>query len=112
MAKTSAAEMPFLDHLEELRWRIIWSLGALIVGLMAGFTIVVKGQLIRVLQEPIAPYLSGKLIFTTPSSTVNRSISSPSWAASSRDSGRIGGGVAGAAVGVVAARVILGRRFG
>src|SRR5687768_11687175 len=66
MAKTSAAEMPFLDHLEELRWRIIWSLGALIVGLMAGFVIVVKGQLIRVLQEPIAPYLAGKLIFTSP----------------------------------------------
>lgn len=66
MAKTSAAEMPFLDHLEELRWRIIWSLGALIAGLMAGFVIVVKGQLIRILQEPIAPYLSGKLIFTSP----------------------------------------------
>jgi len=28
----NAAEMPFLDHLEELRWRIIWSLAALVVG--------------------------------------------------------------------------------
>lgn len=58
--------MPFLDHLEELRWRIIWSLGALILGLIAGFTIVVKGQLIRILQEPITPYLAGKLIVTNP----------------------------------------------
>ena len=25
-------EMPFLDHLEELRWRLIWSLGSAILG--------------------------------------------------------------------------------
>ena len=66
MAKNSTGEMPFLDHLEELRWRLIWSLGALLVGVIAGFTIVVKGQLIRILQEPIAPYLAGKLIVTNP----------------------------------------------
>jgi sec-independent protein translocase protein TatC len=66
MAKTTSGEMPFLDHLEELRWRLIWSIGALLVGLMVGFTVVVKGQLIRILQEPIAPYLTGKLIFTSP----------------------------------------------
>lgn len=58
--------MPFLDHLEELRWRIIWSLGALIVGLIIGFTIVVKGNLISILQQPIAPYLPGKLVYTNP----------------------------------------------
>jgi sec-independent protein translocase protein TatC len=66
MAEKTPAEMPFLDHLEELRWRIIWALGALILGLIAGFFIVVKGQLIRLLQAPIAPYLTGKLIFTSP----------------------------------------------
>ena len=36
MAKTlqrPSAEMPFLDHLEELRWRIIWS----IAGIAAGY---------------------------------------------------------------------------
>jgi sec-independent protein translocase protein TatC len=66
MAKTTSGEMPFLDHLEELRWRLIWSIGALLVGLMVGFTVVVKGQLIKILQQPIAPYLTGKLIFTSP----------------------------------------------
>lgn len=58
--------MPFLDHLEELRWRIIWSLGALLLGLIGGFTVVVKTNLIRVLQEPIAPFLTGKLVYTNP----------------------------------------------
>ncbi len=66
MAKTPTGEMPFLDHLEELRWRIVWSLGALVIGFAIGFTLVVKFQLIRVLQEPIAPYLPGKLIYTSP----------------------------------------------
>jgi len=67
MAKTSTGEMPFLDHLEELRWRIIWSLGALVVGLILGFVIVVKFQLIRILQQPIAPLLVGKkLVITNP----------------------------------------------
>ena len=66
MAKTSRGEMPFLDHLEELRWRIVWSLAALLVGFGIGFTLVVKLNLIRVLQAPIAPYLPGKLIYTSP----------------------------------------------
>jgi sec-independent protein translocase protein TatC len=59
--------MPFLDHLEELRWRIIWSLGALVVGLILGFIIVLKFKLLNVLQEPIAPFLAGhKLVYTHP----------------------------------------------
>ena len=43
----SSAEMPFLDHLEELRWRIIWSLGALVVGVVIGFVIVIKFKIGR-----------------------------------------------------------------
>jgi len=66
MATKSTGEMPFLDHLEELRWRIIWSLGALIVGIVAGFTLVLKAHLIAILQKPITPYLAGKLIVTNP----------------------------------------------
>jgi len=69
MAKNSTGEMPFLDHLEELRWRIVWSLGALLVGAIAGFTLVTKFKLIRILQQPIAPYLPGKLVITSPTDT-------------------------------------------
>ena len=70
MAKTSSAEMPFLDHLEELRWRIIWSLGALAIGLILGFIIVVKFNLLHLLQQPIAPFLNGhKLVYTHPGDT-------------------------------------------
>jgi sec-independent protein translocase protein TatC len=67
MADKGAAEMPFLDHLEELRWRLIWSLLALSVGVAIGFVIVVRFQLLNVLQAPIAPYLKGsKLVYTHP----------------------------------------------
>jgi sec-independent protein translocase protein TatC len=66
MAKNPAAEMPFLDHLEELRWRIVWSLGALVVGLFIGFWVVIQFQVIRLLQAPILPYLDGKLKYTNP----------------------------------------------
>ena len=30
-------EMPFLDHLEELRWRILWSLFAVVAGTLRYF---------------------------------------------------------------------------
>src|SRR5688572_4465402 len=76
MAKNATGEMPFLDHLEELRWRIIWSLGALVVGLVLGFVIVVKLQLIRVLQGPIAPLLGGnKLVITNPGDSFSITLS-------------------------------------
>jgi sec-independent protein translocase protein TatC len=76
MEKNSTGEMPFLDHLEELRWRIVKSLGALVVGLVAGFFIVVKLELIRLLQEPIAPYMSGhKLVYTHPGDTFSITLS-------------------------------------
>ncbi len=56
----SSAEMPFLDHLEELRWRIIWSLAALVVGVALGFFIVIKFDLLMWMQGPILPYLHGR----------------------------------------------------
>lgn len=59
--------MPFLDHLEELRWRIIWSLSAIAIGLLLGFVIVTKLNVISLLQRPIAPFLHGhKLVYTHP----------------------------------------------
>ena len=66
MAKPAAAEMPFLDHLEELRFRILWSLAALVVGVIVAFVITVKFDLVNLLQRPIAPYLQAKLIITHP----------------------------------------------
>ena len=66
-----AGEMPFLEHLEELRFRILWSLGALIVGTGLGLYLVQRFQLVNILKEPIAPYLTnGKLVVTSPTEPV------------------------------------------
>jgi len=61
----STAEMPFLDHLEELRWRIIRSLAAIVVGVVLGFFIVLKFNLLLWMQEPITPYLHGHRLMNT-----------------------------------------------
>jgi sec-independent protein translocase protein TatC len=61
--------MPFLDHLEELRWRIIKSLAAVAVTVAASFAVLAQPQfdVIGFLARPILPLLHGhKLIFTHP----------------------------------------------
>src|SRR6266511_4132161 len=64
---TPRGEMPFLDHLEELRWRILWSLLAILVGTIVGWWLLDKIDIIEVLKRPIAPYLpGGRLVFTSP----------------------------------------------
>jgi sec-independent protein translocase protein TatC len=64
---SSAGEMPFLDHLEELRWRIIWSLAALVVGVALGFFVVFHYNLLTWMQGPILPFLHGRrLVYTHP----------------------------------------------
>jgi sec-independent protein translocase protein TatC len=63
--------MPFLDHLEELRFRILRSLGAVIVGTALGLWLVQRFQLLSLLKAPIAPYLTGgKLVVTSPTEPV------------------------------------------
>jgi Tat protein translocase TatC len=65
--------MPFLDHLEELRWRILRSLAAIVVGFGLGLWLVQHFQLVNLLKQPIAPYLTGaggKLIVTSPTEPV------------------------------------------
>ena len=59
--------MPFLDHLEELRWRILWSLLALAIGTAAGWYLLGRVDVLELLKRPIAPYLpGGRLVFTSP----------------------------------------------
>lgn len=60
-------EMPFLDHLEELRWRALWSLLAVVVGAIAGFILVDKMEAMTLLIRPIEPFLDGgKLKYLSP----------------------------------------------
>ena len=64
---SSGGEMPFLDHLEELRHRILKSLGALVVGVIVAFTLITKFQVVEFLARPVLPYLSGgQLVYTSP----------------------------------------------
>lgn len=65
------AEMPFLDHLEELRLRILRALGALIAGIGAGIWVVQRFSVIEVLKSPIAPYLpDGRLTILSPTDPI------------------------------------------
>jgi sec-independent protein translocase protein TatC len=67
MAQGNTAEMPFLDHLEELRWRIIWSLIAVIVGVGIAFYVLNRFEVLKLLERPILPLLNGnKLVYTHP----------------------------------------------
>lgn len=60
-------EMPFLDHLEELRWRILWSLLAIVVGSVIGFWIVTHFNVLEILVNPVRPMLGGdKLSYLGP----------------------------------------------
>src|SRR3954463_2358091 len=67
----ASGEMPFLDHLEELRLRILRSLGAVVVGCAIGLWAVQRFHLVSLLKQPIAPYLTGgKLVVTSPTDPV------------------------------------------
>jgi sec-independent protein translocase protein TatC len=61
--------MPFLDHLEELRWRLFKALAAFFLATVVAFGLLIssKVDVIGLLARPALPYLpSGKLIFTKP----------------------------------------------
>ncbi|NIP79933.1 MAG: twin-arginine translocase subunit TatC [Gemmatimonadetes bacterium] len=59
--------MPFLDHLEELRWRILWSLLAIAVGAVIGWFLVTRFDVLGLLIEPMRPLLeNGKLAYLSP----------------------------------------------
>lgn len=59
--------MSFLDHLEELRRRILWSLAALVVGAGVGFWLTTQFELVAALTRPVRPLLeSGRLAYLHP----------------------------------------------
>jgi len=66
--KSQSGEMPFLDHLEELRWRIIYSLIALLVCAGIGFWAAWRFNAVGILARPILPLIpEHKLVYTHPS---------------------------------------------
>ena len=76
------AEMPFLDHLEELRWRIFKSLAAVAVGTVIGLILVMQLGAMELLLRPLSQVLAdlpsgadsswldsaatGRLVFLSP----------------------------------------------
>ena len=61
--------MPFLDHLEELRQRLFWIAGAILLGVIVSFVVLSQKRLdlVGLLAEPIKPYLkNGSLVYTHP----------------------------------------------
>lgn len=59
--------MPFLDHLEELRWRLLKILVAVLLGTVVGWVVVERVNVIGLLMQPIAPHLpGGRLNYTSP----------------------------------------------
>ena len=63
-----SAEMPFLDHLEELRWRLFRCAVAIAIGIGVSFGLLVskKIDVVKLLSEPIQPYLHRPLMVTHP----------------------------------------------
>ena len=68
------AEMPFLDHLEELRWRLFKILLASAVCVAVAFGVLFSGKfdVIAYLSRPVMPYLpTHALMVTGPSDSLN-----------------------------------------
>jgi Tat protein translocase TatC len=71
MKRSPTGEMPFLDHLEELRLRILRSLVAVVAGFAVGLLLVQRFDLVVRLKAPIAPYLpEGQLTVLGPTDPV------------------------------------------
>ena len=61
------AEMPFFDHLEELRWRLLYVVIALAIGAGIGFWVVMEYDVLGLLIDPIKPFLGdSRLKYLSP----------------------------------------------
>jgi sec-independent protein translocase protein TatC len=75
-----AGEMPFLEHLEELRWRIIWALAATLIAVAIGFLVVLRYGVIARLEAPILPFLHGHHVMAThPTDGLQWTVSAAMW---------------------------------
>jgi sec-independent protein translocase protein TatC len=67
LVRPRTGEMPFLDHLEELRWRVLWSLASLVVTTGIGFFLVTRFNVLGILTAPVCPFVTDcKLYFLSP----------------------------------------------
>lgn len=66
MSGSNHVEMPFLDHLEELRWRLFKCAVAIALGVGVSFALLYTKQVdvIAILSQPIQPYLKQPLMVT------------------------------------------------
>jgi sec-independent protein translocase protein TatC len=66
--RNSRGEMPFLDHLEELRWRILWSILAIVIGSVVGFILVLQFEVLNILINPFYAVMGEeeRLVFLSP----------------------------------------------
>ncbi len=73
MATQQQAEMPFLDHLEELRWRLFRIALAVAIGVIGSFALLYSKQIdiIGLLSQPVQPFLKRPLMVTHPSDLFN-----------------------------------------
>lgn len=69
--------MPFLDHLEELRWRLFKILMALAAGFIIGFGLLSTKSidLLNYLQRPLQETITQQLVYTSPTDPFNVVIS-------------------------------------
>jgi len=60
--------MPFLDHLEELRWRLFRCAIAIAIGVVGAFALLYTKQfdIVGLLAQPVQPYLKAPLMVTGP----------------------------------------------
>ena len=68
LTRNYRGEMPFLDHLEELRWRILWSLLAIVVASVVGYILVLRFGVLDILISPFYEVMEDetKLVFLSP----------------------------------------------